>query len=97
MVRLDRWFAHHFKTTDEAFDFDICVPVSAPVTAVGRLRSWQRPAIKVLRDARHDFSLWVVADGHETADDLYECYLVGPESSPEPTDWRTELSRPAIE
>jgi len=23
------WFAHHLKMTPEAFDFDICVPVSA--------------------------------------------------------------------
>ena len=32
------WFAHHLKMTPEAFDFDICVPVSAPVTAVGRVK-----------------------------------------------------------
>ena len=34
------WFAHHLKMTPETFDFDICVPVSAPVTAVGRVKSW---------------------------------------------------------
>lgn len=37
------WFAHHLKMTPESFDFDICVPVSAPVTAVGRVKPWKRP------------------------------------------------------
>ena len=26
--------------------------------------------------------------------DLWECYTVGPESSPDSADWRTELNRP---
>lgn len=32
------WFAHHLKISSDTFDFDICVPVSMPVTAVGRVR-----------------------------------------------------------
>ena len=102
------WFAHHLKMTPEAFDFDICVPVSTPVEAVGRVKHWERPAIKVVRTvyqgpyeglsgAWHEFMGWIEANGLKTAGDLYECYLVGPESSPEPADWRTELSRPVIE
>ena len=47
------WFAHHLKVTPEAFDFDICVPVSAPVTAVGRVKPGQRPALKVVRTVYH--------------------------------------------
>jgi effector-binding domain-containing protein len=101
------WFAHHLTTTPEVFDFDICVPVSAPVTAVGRVKPGQRPAVTMVRtvyhgpyeglgDAWRDFSAWVEANGYHTADDLYECYVVGPESSAEPADWRTELSRPVI-
>ena len=101
------WFAHHLRMTPEAFDFDICVPVSAPVTAVGRVKPSQRPAITVVRtvyhgpyeelgEAWHDFAKWIEANGYETAEDLYECYVVGPESSPDPADWRTELSRPVI-
>jgi hypothetical protein len=31
------------------------------------------------------------------AGDLYECYVVGPESTPDPANWRTELSRPVTE
>jgi len=102
------WFAHHLKMTPEAFDFDICVPVSAPVATVGRVRPWQRRAAKVVRTvyhgpyeglggAWHEFAGWIEAHGYKTASDLYECYVVGPESSPDPATWRTELSRPLID
>ncbi|MCX6178586.1 MAG: GyrI-like domain-containing protein [Chlorobiales bacterium] len=102
------WFAHHLKRPQESFDFDICVPVSAPVTAVGRVKPWQRPVLKVVRtvyhgpyeglsEAWHEFTEWIEANGYKTANDLYECYLVGPESSPNPADWRTELSRSLVE
>jgi effector-binding domain-containing protein len=101
------WFAHHLKMTPDAFDFDICVPVSSPVSAVGRVKSWQRPALKVVRTlfhgpyeglgaAWHEFSKWTEAKGYKTAGDLYECYMVGPETSVDSADWRTELSRPVI-
>jgi effector-binding domain-containing protein len=94
--------------TPEAFDFDICVPVSAPVTAVGRVKPGQRPAVKVVRTVYHgpyeglglawrEFSEWMEANGYKTAADLYECYVVGPESTADPANWRTELSRPVIE
>ncbi len=101
------WFAHHLKMTPDAFDFDICVPVSSPVSAVGRVKSWQRPALKVVRTlfhgpyeglgaAWHEFSKWTEAKGYKTAGDLYECDMVGPETSVDSADWRTELSRPVI-
>lgn len=99
------WFAHHLKVTPEAFDFDICVPVSAPVTAVGRVEFWQRPVLRMVRtvyhgtyeglgDAWNELDAWIKANGLKTAGDLYECYVVGPESTPDPVNWRTELSRP---
>jgi effector-binding domain-containing protein len=102
------WFAHHLKMTPDAFDFDICVPVSSPVSAVGRVKSWQRPPLKVvctlfhgpyegLGGAWHEFGKWIEANGYKTAGDLYECYMVGPEGSPDSANWRTELSRPVIE
>ena len=102
------WLAHHLKMTPEAFDFDICVPVSAPVTAVGRVKPGQLPALKVVRTvyhgsyeglghAWHEFARWTEANGYKTAGDLYECYVVGPESTPDPTKWRTELSCPVAE
>lgn len=37
------WFDHHFKIADDSWDFEICVPVSAPVPATGRVKPGQRP------------------------------------------------------
>jgi effector-binding domain-containing protein len=102
------WFAHHHKMTPDSFNFDICVPVSAPVTPIGRVRPGKRPALKVLRtvyhgpyeglgDAWYEFGTWIKSNGHKSAADLYECYVVGPESGVDPTTWRTELSRPLVE
>ena len=102
------WFAHHLKMTPAAFDFEICVPVSAPVMSIGRVKPGQRPALKValttyhgpyegLPGAWHEFGGWIERNGHKTASDLYECYVVGPESSSDPAQWRTELSRSVIE
>jgi effector-binding domain-containing protein len=101
------WYAHHLKMTPDSFDFDICVPVSSPVSAVGRVKPWHRPALKLVRTlyhggyeglgaAWHEFGAWIEANGFKTAGDLYECYMVGPETSPDSANWRTELSRPII-
>ena len=102
------WFAHHLKMMPESFILDICVPVSAAVTPVGRVTAWERPALKVARtvyqgpyeglgDAWREFTAWLEANRFKTDDDLYEAYLVGPESSANPADWRTEFSKPITE
>jgi len=99
------WFAHHREITAERFDFDICVPVSASVDAVGRVRPWKRPALDVVRtvyqgpyeglgDARQAFDDWIATNtnGVQDPSDVDERYLVGPESTPDATQYRTELS-----
>ena len=43
-----------------------------------------------------EFCAWVEAGGHTPAEDLWERYVVGPESSPDPAVWRTELNRPLV-
>jgi effector-binding domain-containing protein len=99
------WFTHHLKMDPAVFDFEICVPVSAPVAAVGRVRPGNVPVVKVARAiyrgpyeglgaAWGEFSVWIAENGHATRPDLYESYLAGPESSPDPSTWRTELSKP---
>jgi len=101
------WFTHHLKLVPDYWDFEICVPVSAPVLAAGRVRPSQWPAMKVARtvyygsyeglaNAWGEFLGWISANGHTPAPDLYECYLAGPESGPDPADWRTELTKPLI-
>ncbi|RJF89705.1 AraC family transcriptional regulator [Oleomonas cavernae] len=98
-------FAHHLKMTDGQFDFELGVKVSAPVTAAGRVKPGELPAAKVARTiysgpyeglpgAWGEFMAWMAANGHKPAPDLWELYAVGPQSSPDPTTWRTELNRP---
>ena len=37
---------------------------------------------------------WITAQGLAPGPDLWECYIAGPESDPDPATWRTELNRP---
>lgn len=99
------WFTHHLKMDPAIFDFEICVPVAALVAATGRVRAGQLPASTVARTVFHgdygglpaawgEFNAWIVANGHKPGPDLWECYVAGPESNPDPLTWRTELNRP---
>jgi effector-binding domain-containing protein len=101
------WFTHHLKMDPEVFDFEICLPVAAAVAASGRVRPGLWPAMKLGRTVYHgpfqglgaawgEFDAWVVAQGLTPASDLWERYLQGPESSPDPASWRTELNRPLV-
>ena len=99
------WFTHHLKMAPDTWDFEISVPVSAPVVAAGRVKPSRWPAVKVARTVYHgpyegladawpEFLDWIAANGHTPASDFYECYLAGPESSPDPANLRTELTKP---
>ncbi len=98
-------FAHHLKMPPDTFDFELGVKVSAPVKATERVKPGQLPAAKVARtvysgpyeglpSAWHEFNQWIQANGHEPAENLWELYSVGPQSSTDPANWRTELNRP---
>ena len=101
------WFTHHLKMETATFDFEICVPVNAPVKPVGRVVAGEWPAMTVARTVLHggyeglgsawgEFYAWMKAHGHAPAPDLYECYVAGPESSPDSARWHTELSSPLV-
>jgi effector-binding domain-containing protein len=101
------WFTHHLRMTPDIFDFEIGVPVAATVAAVGRVKPGQLPATMVARTiycgpyeglsaAWDEFDGWVVANGHTPGTDLWERYIAGPETNPDPGTWRTELNRPLI-
>lgn len=101
-------FTHHLKITPDTFDFELCVQVNAPVTASGRVQPGQWPAMKVARtvytgpyeglhEAWSEFMHWIEAVGYRAAPDLWECYVRGPDSSPDPATWCTELNRPLID
>jgi effector-binding domain-containing protein len=99
------WFTHHLRLDPAVFDFEIGVPVAAPVAAAGRVRGGERPALTLARAilrgpyeglaaAWGELDAWLAAHGHVPAPDLWERYALGPESSADPADWRTELDRP---
>jgi effector-binding domain-containing protein len=98
-------FAHHLKMSPDTFDFELGVRVASPVTATGRVKPGELPAAKVARTIYHgpydglpsawgEFDKWMRANGHEQAGSLWELYSVGPQSTPDPANWRTELNRP---
>ncbi len=98
-------FAHHFRMEPGLFDFEIGVPVARPIAAAGRVEPAERPAVRVARTVYHgpyeglpdawgEFHSWIETHGHAYAPDIWECYLEGPHSKPDPADYRTELNRP---
>jgi effector-binding domain-containing protein len=102
------WFTHHFRNPGEVFDFEICLPVAAAVTPVGRMKPGQWSAMTIVQTTYHggfeglgnawgEFIGAIRAAGHKTADGLYEAYAVGPEKSPDPSAWRTVLSKELLE
>jgi effector-binding domain-containing protein len=101
------WFTHHLRMDPDVFDFEIGVPVKAAVAAAGRMKPGRLPATTVARTtyrgdyeglgpAWGEFDAWIAAEGHTPAPDLWERYVVGPESNPDPAAWRTELIRPLL-
>ena len=102
------WLTHHLKMDPKVFDFEICLPVEKPVSAVGRVKPGKLPARKVARTVYHgdyeglekawgELSAWVKAEGHKPAPDLWEVYTSGPEASSDPSAWRTELNQPLLD
>jgi len=98
-------FAHHLKMSPDSFDFELGVRVALPVKVAGRVMPGELPAAKVahtiysgpyegLPSAWGEFSKWIRANRHEPAETLWELYAVGPQSTPDPADWRTELFQP---
>jgi len=98
-------FSHHLRIDPEVFDFVIGVPVTADVTAAGRVEPGELPAGTVVRtiyrgpyeglgEAWGEFDAWIAENGHEPAPDLWEVYVTGPETMSDPAGWQTELNRP---
>jgi effector-binding domain-containing protein len=103
-----RWFTHHFKMDPEVFDFEIGVPVTAPVVPAGRVTTGHLPAATVARTVYHgpyeglasawgELEAWITDHGHTSAPSLWETYVTDPSANPDPTTWRTELTRPLAE
>lgn len=98
-------FSYHPKRPADIFDFEVGFPVNRPIAPAGRVKMSKLPAAKVVRTiyqggyeglgaAWGEFCAWIEAEGLNAQDSLWECYLSGPELSPDPDTWRTELNRP---
>lgn len=99
------WLSHHLRTPSDTFDFRICVPVNSPVEPSGRVQAGELPAARVVRTIYHgpyegigaawgEFGAWIAREGIAVGPDFWECYLVGPESGLDPSEYRTEFNRP---
>lgn len=99
------WFTHHLRLDPDTLDFEIGVRVAESIVPTGRVRPRHRPATKVARtifrgpyeglpEAWAELDAWIAGEGHAPGPDLWEFYVAGPESSPWPAEWRTELNRP---
>ena len=100
-------FSHHLAMHPDTFDFEIGVPVAGPVTPAGRVMPGALPGGPVARAILHgnyeglaggwgEFLAWIGSNGGQAAPYLWEVYLKGPESDPDPATWRTELNQPLI-
>ena len=99
------WFSHHLRMDPATFDFEAGVPVQAPIVPAGRVVNSLLPAARVARTtyrggyeglgaAWGEFETWLRDEGLRDAGSLWEVYAVGPESGPDPAQWRTEMYRP---
>lgn len=97
-------FSHFLKMTPDLFEFEIGVPVAVDVQAAGRVGPGQLPAATVVQtvyqgpyEGLHEawglFDQLVEQAGHQKLGELWEEYIYGPESSPDPSTWRTRLNR----
>jgi effector-binding domain-containing protein len=99
------WFSRHFRIDPAEWDFEVGVPVTAPIAAAGRVRNSALPATRVARTNYRggfeglgagwgEFDAWIAGEGLRHDGSLWESYAAGPESGNDPAGWRTELNRP---
>ena len=99
--------SHHVCNPTDVFNFDICIPVTKPVTPAGRMKPGELPAVRAARTVYHGeyeglgaawgaLGEWIESNGQKPAENLWECYITGPESGPDSSKWRTELNRPLV-
>jgi len=99
------WFTHHFHRPVETFDFEICFPVAEAIAPHGRVTPGIWPAMTVARTIYHgnysglphawpELEKWMKAENHPQGTEFWERYLVNPNDSPDPEEWRTELNWP---
>lgn len=100
-------FNHYLSMAGGLFDFEVGVPVSRRVAPTGRVKPGTLPAARVARtiyygpyDGLHaawqEFGDLLRGHGLKPAPGLWESYVVGPETNPDPAAWATELNQPLM-
>jgi effector-binding domain-containing protein len=98
-------FTHHLRMDPKLFDFEVGVPTATRVRPEGRVIAGVLPSITIaqtvfrggyeqLAEAWGEFDEMLKANGYSLGEDLWERYLVGPESGADSSAWLTELNRP---
>lgn len=98
-------FSHHFRMLPDIWDFEVGVPFVGTLTPAGRVQVSSLPSVKIARTTyRGDYGglgaawaelgKWITENGHTPAENLWEFYVSGPDTSSDPAQWETELNRP---
>ncbi len=98
------WFTHHFQRPAEFFDFEVCIPVASEVKANGRMEPGVWPAMKAVRTIYHggyeglpsawgEFVAWTKSNDVNITEEIWERYLINPDSEKDSSKWKTELNR----
>ena len=101
-------FSYHLRRPTDSFDFEVGFPVGTAIAPIGRVRMSKLPAAQVVRTvyrgayeglgaAWGEFGAWIDTEGLKVQDRFWESYALGPESSPDPNQWCTELNRLLLE
>lgn len=107
LVPIGSCFSYHLKIPSDIFDFEVGFPVSKPILPTGRVTASKLPSVRVARtiyhggyeglgDAWGEFISWIENEGYHATTCLWESYATGPEFSPDPAKWITELNRPLL-
>lgn len=102
-----KWLTHHLRRVPDLFDFEIAVPVLAPVQPTGRVKPGVLPASRAARVTHaggyeglggswHQLMAWIEGQGFTAGKDFWEVYRVGPDASDDPDQWRTDLYTPLV-
>ena len=98
-------FDHHLKTSEQVFDFEVGFPIVSPMQPTGRVKNGELPGGRIARavmrgnyeglaGAWAEFHEWMKSEGHMSRGDFWQIFTAGPESSPDPATWRTDLCLP---
>lgn len=98
-------YARYFGIPGDTVDVEVGMPVAEPVRRSGDVYPTALPAARVahvvhegsyerLSDSWRGLWEWIVAGGHEAADEMWEIYTTEPSPDVDPTTLRTDLRWP---